>query len=127
MLFAFEACSGTPASPSSTALTGTWRITTIQPAGQAVQAAPAGAAYELTFDGSRVSARVDCNTCSGAFMLAGSSLMIGPGLACTRAACATAAFESAVVGILGGSHEISATSSTLMLNSSRGTVTLARR
>jgi len=93
-----------------------------------VQTAPAGAVYELTFDAAaRVSARVDCNTCSGSFMLSGSSLVIGPGLACTRAACATAAFESAVVGILGGSHEIAATSSTLTLNSTRGTMTLTRR
>lgn len=123
----FAACSGTPASPSSTALTGTWRIVTIQPELQAVQAAPAGAVYEVTFDASRMSARVDCNSCNGSFMLSGSSLMIGPGLACTRAACATAAFESAVVGILGGSHEIVATSNTLMLNSIRGTMTLAPR
>jgi heat shock protein HslJ len=127
LLPAFAACSSTPASPSSTALTGTWRIVSIQPELQAVQAAPAGAVYDLTFDAARVSARVDCNTCSGSFMLSGSSLVIGSGLACTRAACATAAFESAAVGILGGAHEITATSNTLMLNSSRGTMTLSRR
>ena len=92
-----------------------------------MQAAPAGAVYELTFDAAaHVSARVDCNTCNGSFMLSGSSLVIGSGLACTRAACATAAFESAAVGILSGSHEITATSNTLMLNSSRGTMTLSR-
>jgi heat shock protein HslJ len=128
LLVAFAACSSTPASPSSTALTGTWRIVSIQPELQGVQAAPAGAVYELTFDAAaRVSARVDCNTCGGSFMLSGSSLVIGSGLACTRAACSTAAFESAALGILGGSHEITATSSTLMLNSIRGTMTLTRR
>jgi len=99
----------------------------MQPELQALQAAPTGAVYELTFDASRVTARVDCNSCSGPFMLTGSSLVIGPGLACTRAACATAPFESAALGILSGSHDISTTGNTLMLTSSRGTMSLERR
>jgi len=57
----------------------------------------------------------------------GSALMIGPALACTRAACATAAFENSVVNLLPGSHQISTTATTMTLNSGRGSVTLARR
>lgn len=121
------ACAGTPASPSATALNGTWRIVSIQPELLPLQLAPAGTVYEVTFDASRVSARVDCNTCSGPSMLSGSSLVIGPGLACTRAACATASFESLVVGILGGAHDIVATGNSLMLHSIRGSITLVRR
>jgi heat shock protein HslJ len=127
VVVAFAACSTTPASPSLTPLTGTWRIVSIQPGMQAVQAAPAAAVYELTFDGTSVSARVDCNTCNGSFMLSGSSLVIAPGLACTRAACVTAAFESATVAMLGGAHDITLTSTTLILASNRGRMTLARR
>jgi heat shock protein HslJ len=121
------ACSTTPASPSLTPLTGTWRVVSIQPESLAVEPAPAGAVYELTFDATRVAARVDCNTCNGSFMLSGSSLVIAPGLACTRAACATAAFESAALAILGGAHEITIAANTLILASSRGRMTLARR
>jgi heat shock protein HslJ len=59
-------------------------------------------------------------------MMNGSALSIGPALACTRAACATAAFESAVVTLLTGEHQVSSSSNTLTLNSSRGRVTLTR-
>lgn len=124
---AFAACSTTPSSPSSSVLNGTWRITSIQPGSQPVQAAPAGVVYEVTFEGSRLTARVDCNTCNGSFLMNGPELMIGPALACTRAACATAAFESSVVNLLPGSHQISTTATTMTLNSGRGSLTLARR
>ncbi len=126
IVLAVAACSTTPSSPSSAVLNGTWRITSIQQASQPVEAAPAGATYEVTFDGARISARVDCNRCTGSFMMNGSALSIGPALACTRAACATAAFESAVVTLLTGEHQVSSSSNTLTLNSSRGRVTLTR-
>ena len=61
------------------------------------------------------------------FMLNGSSLSIGPTLACTRAACATASYETAVVTLLTGGHEVSSTGNALTLNSNRGRVTLARQ
>jgi heat shock protein HslJ len=128
LALACAACSSTPSSPSSSELlSGTWRIASIQVAAQPAEPAPAGATYEVTFEGSRISARVDCNACSGSFLMNGSSLMIGPSLACTRAACATAAFENAVVNLLPGTHQLSTTATTMTLNSGRGSVTLARR
>ena len=116
----------TPSSPTPDSIDGVWRIISIQPAAQPEQTAPVSAQYQIEFDDSRVSLRVDCNTCNGTFALNGSVVTIGPVLACTRAACATAAFESAVVGLLAGDHQVSATLHNLTLTSSRGSVLLQR-
>lgn len=126
-LFAIAGCSDdTPASPTPDSVDGVWRIISIRPASQAVQAAPTGARYQIGFEDERAFVRVDCNTCTGPFTLNGATLTIGPALACTRAACATAAYESAVVSMLSGAHQVSATLHNLTLTSSRGTVLLQR-
>jgi heat shock protein HslJ len=118
-------CSDSPTSPTS-ALDGVWRIISIQPASQAVQPAPTGAQYQLGFEDQRIFLRVDCNTCTGPFAVNGDSLVIGPMLACTRAACATASYESEVVTMLSGSHRMATTLHNLTLTSSRGTILLQR-
>lgn len=126
-MLAVVGCSDdTPTSPTPDSVDGVWRIISIQPASQAVQTAPTGARYQIGFEDERAFLRVDCNTCTGAFTLSGSTLTIGPALACTRAACATAAYESAVVSLLSGAHQVSTTLHNLTLTSSRGTVTLQR-
>ena len=120
------ACSDdSPTSPSES-LNGEWRIISIQPPSQAVQTAPVGAQYQVAFADGRASARVDCNTCTGSFVLNGNMLTVGPALACTRAACATASYESAVVAMLSGEHQIATTLHNLTLTSSRGTILLQR-
>lgn len=132
------ACSNspsTPTSPSSGAgslaltadrLAGTWTLTSMQVVGQAVQAAPAGASYTLSFAENRLSTRADCNTCGGAFALSGNQLTAGPALACTRAACPTMAFESAYTGVLSGDSTVTLSGNTLVLSSARGTLTFSR-
>jgi heat shock protein HslJ len=121
------ACSDdTSTSPTPDSVDGVWRIISIQPPGQPVQTAPVAAQYQIGFENDRAFLRVDCNTCTGPFILSGSTLAIGPTLACTRAACPTASFESAVVSMLSGAHETSATVHNLTLTSSRGTVLLQR-
>ena len=131
-------CSGspdTPTSPSagngSLALTadqiaGTWRLSSMQVAGEAAQTAPAGATYTLSFADGRLSTRADCNTCGGAFTLAGNTLNAGPALACTRAACPTMAFEMVYTGILSGESTVTLSGNTLVLNSTRGALYFAR-
>src|SRR5262245_21379158 len=106
-LFVFAGCSDdeTPTSPTADNLDGVWRIISIQPPSGPVQPAPTGARYQVRFEEERVFARVDCNTCTGPFTLNGSTLTIGPGLPCTRAACETASYESAVVAMLNGQHQ----------------------
>ena len=117
---------GTPASPTAESLEGVWRIISIHPTGQAVQTAPTAARYQVGFEEERVFVRVDCNTCTGPFTVSGSTLTIGPTLPCTRAACETAAYESAVVAMLSGQHQMATTTHNLTLTSSRGTMLLQR-
>src|SRR5688572_636112 len=122
----FTGCSDdTPTSPSES-LNGEWRIISIQPPSQPVQTAPVGARYQIEFENERASVRVDCNTCVGPAVLNGSTLAIGPTLMCTRAACATASYERAVIEMLSGDHQIARTLHNLTLTSSRGMILLQR-
>ena len=125
-----SACSESPANPTSPSagsglptlttgqLTGSWTLTSLQSAGQPAQASPA--AYTISFADGRVSTRVDCNQCSGTISVSGQTLTVGPNLACTRAACATMAFESLYTSILSGDHTVEVSGNALVLSSARG-------
>ena len=125
-----------PASPSSisgvqpplgeTLTSGAWTLVAMQPAGQSQQPAPAGATYSLTFADGRLSTRVDCNTCGGAYGLAGETLTVGPALACTRAACRTMEFENTYTRILDGPSTVTLSGNTLVLSSPRGVLQFTR-
>lgn len=108
-------------------LAGTWNLVSIQPAGQADQPTPAGARYTLAFADGRLSTRVDCNVCSGAFALSEQTLIAGPALACTRAACPTMAFENMYTSLLSGDNTIALSGGTLVLSSSRGVLRFTRQ
>ena len=124
------ACSDLPTSPSAglTAdqLTGTWTLTSVQPAGGEPRPVPAGATYTLTFADGRLSTRADCNTCNGPFVLSGQTMTAGPAMACTRAACSTMAFENLYTSILSGDSTATLTDGVLMLLSSRGVLRFTR-
>lgn len=122
-----------PSSPSSAAasltgdqLAGTWILLSIQPAGEGEQIAPSGASYTVTFTDGRLSTRVDCNVCSGAFTLSGQTLTAGPALACTRAACPTMAFESGYTTLLSGESTVTLSTNVLALSSPRGVLRFTR-
>lgn len=126
-MLCFAACSdSSPTSPTAASLNGVWRIISIQPPAQPVQTAPVGVQYQVEFANGQALLRVDCNTCTGPFGLNGGTLTIGPAFACTRAACATASYESAVVSMLSGDHQTATTLHNLTLSSSRGTILLQR-
>jgi heat shock protein HslJ len=118
--------SSTPTAPSSDQLTGTWNLVSIQPAGQAEQPTPPGARYTLSFADGRLSTRVDCNMCSGAFSVNGQTFTAGPALACTRAACPTMAFENAYTGLLSGDSTLAVAGNALVLSSPRGALRFTR-
>jgi heat shock protein HslJ len=128
--------SSVPTSPSSVTsgsntltadqLAGAWSLLSIQSAGQAEQAAPAGASYILTFADGRLSTRADCNVCGGAFQLSGQTLTAGPALACTRAACPTMAFEITYTTLLSGESTVTLSGNTLVLSSARGVLRFSR-
>ena len=132
-----SACSSgarTPTSPSptvgSTALTAdvlstTWRLHSIQPAGQPEQASPAGADYTLTFT-DRLSLRADCNTCSSSYTISGSTISVANVMACTRAHCPTAAFERDYTSLMNGDFAVTTTGSSMTWSSARGTIRFSR-
>lgn len=91
-----------------------------------MQQKPANAAYSITFSAGRLSTRTDCNVCSGGFSVAGDTLTAGPNLACTRALCATASFESAYTSMLSGDSIVATSNNTLTLSSSRGAIQFTR-
>lgn len=92
--------------------------------GQASQPAPAG--YLLTLGDGQLATRMDCNSCTGRFTLQGQTLTAGPALACTRAACATMAFETAYTAMLSGASTVRLSDNTLTLSSSRGVLRFTR-
>ena len=107
-------------------LAGVWNVLSVRPAGQPEQTAPAGTSYTVTFDEGRLSTRLDCNICSGAFALSGQTLTAGPVLACTRAACATMAFGDAYISVLSGESTLTLVGGTLVLSSARGVLRFMR-
>lgn len=114
-------CDGSLAGP----IAGAWTLGSIHPSGRGEEATPAGAIYNVTFADGRLSARADCNTCTGAFTLSGQVLNVTP-LACTRAACPTMAFENAYTALLAGETTITMPAGTLVLTSARGTLRFTR-
>jgi heat shock protein HslJ len=121
--------SSIPPSPSSVIsdqLAGIWNVVSIQPTGQREQATPTSASYTLTIADSRLSTRVDCNLCSGAFALSGQILTAGPLLACTQAACPTMTFGDAYTSLLSGESTVTLSGGTLVLSSERGVLRFTR-
>lgn len=121
----------TPASPtfgtvSAASLAGVWKLEIVQRTGGPALATPADAAYTLSFSGTTVSARVDCNTCVGTFSIVGDAITISPVLACTRAACPTSAFGVIYEGLLAGESRVGVSGQTMVLNSSRGQLRFTR-
>jgi heat shock protein HslJ len=80
----------------------------------------------MTLDGERVSSRVDCNRCGGQMRLEGTTLTLGPALACTRAACPTMDYETAYLSVLSGDSQASTDANTLTLSSQRGVLRFRR-
>ena len=115
-----------PSSADLSALPGAWNLVSMRPAGEGEQVKPSGASYTVTFGDGLLSTRVDCNSCGGAYTLDGQTLVAGPSLACTRAACATPAFENAYTKLLAGESTVSLSDGTLVLTSPRGVLRFMR-
>ena len=137
-LLVLTACSSGPMTPTSassisgsTALTAdainsTWRLDSIQKAGQAAQATPAGADYTLTFTPDRLSLRADCNNGSASYTISGSTISVVNAMACTRAFCHTAAFANDYTSLMSGDFTVATTGSSMTWSSDRGTIRFSR-
>ena len=90
---AVSACGSSPTSPSD--LVGRmWRLVSIEPASGSSTVVSDQTRYWIEFlDEARISARADCNTCSGRYSLSGENVSI-TALACTRAFCGTDSLDT---------------------------------
>ena len=107
-------------SPSSTApLDGTWRLTRMTSAAGIHDEALTANRFNVTFTGSSLSAKVDCNRCGGSSTLADDTLILGA-LACTRAACASSPVDSQFAALLAGTKTVSVNYRVLVLSGTDG-------
>jgi heat shock protein HslJ len=118
--------SGAGTAAATDLLSGSWTLLSVQSAGGPPQATPAGASYSLTFADGRLSTRVDCNMCMGAFTLSNQTLITAPTLACTLAACPTMEFGNKYTAVLGGESTVNVSGNSLTLSSTRGVLRFER-
>jgi heat shock protein HslJ len=118
------ACGESPTSPSD--LIGrTWRLVAIEPATGSSIAVADGSRYWVEFlSENRLSARADCNTCSGPYTLSETALSIGA-LACTRAFCGDASLDTPFTQGLSDARELTLDEELLQIKGS--TITLKFR
>jgi heat shock protein HslJ len=81
---------------------------------------PSRFTLELVDDG-RLSVRADCNRCNGGYALEGGSFRVSV-LACTRAFCASAPFDTEYVGALQDARSFEVNDGVLKDASTRGTL-----
>lgn len=76
--------------------------------------------YTVEFrDGGVLSAKADCNACSGAYSIVGEMLRIGP-MACTRAFCGSTSHDEAFLDILGSASRMGVRGVELSIESPKG-------
>ncbi|HJS72981.1 MAG TPA: META domain-containing protein [Vicinamibacteria bacterium] len=117
-------CADSPSAPNGQeSLLGAWELRSIQLAGEpAASVDPGLYTADFTTEG-RVSARADCNQCSGSYSASGASLDIGV-LACTRAYCGDESlFDEYTAGLDGAtSFEHSGADADLVIRYAGGTL-----
>jgi heat shock protein HslJ len=107
-------------SPSNTApLDGTWRLTRMTSAAGVHDEALSANRFNVTFTGSSLSAKVDCNRCGGSSTLADNTLTLGP-LACTRAACQSSPIDTQFEALLSGTKTVTVSDRVLVLSGADG-------
>lgn len=97
----------------------TWRLESLQRAGAPAVTPPPGT-FTLRFaEDGRLEVRADCNGCGSTFELAGSSLSVGV-LACTRAFCPSAPFDTEYVTLVDEATTVERDGSALVLRGPSG-------
>ena len=121
---------GGPSSSSSvatTTLTGAWKLQSLTTSDATTVTIDKPELFTLEFsDATRLAARIDCNRGAGSFALNGDTMTIGA-MAVTKAYCAeTARVGDLFINALFGDHAVSATATSLVLSSPRGTLRFGR-
>ena len=121
-----SACGGGLATGPSAVAGGVWKVRSIETSAGGLVAVNRPENYTVEFgEGGRISARADCNTCSGTYSISGASLQIGA-LACTRAFCGTDSNDREFLEILGGATKLAVRGIELSIDSPKGTLRLNR-
>ena len=121
-----ETASSPATGPTNLVTTSPWKLQWIDRPGIGVVRAQDPERFTLDFDGQgRVSVQADCNRCNGGYSIGVNQVTVGA-LACTRALCLTAPFDTDYVSVLGGESAVVASGATLELASSRGTLRFAK-
>lgn len=94
---ATASCQSLPSAPTDepASMQGQWALVSLAKGSAAATPAPSGATFTATFgtDG-RLNLRADCNLCNGGYTAGAGTLAVADALACTRAYCPTAPFDS---------------------------------
>lgn len=103
-----------------------WKLQSIDRPGVGVVRATDPDRFTLLFsEQGGVAVVADCNRCSGSYTIGIATVSI-PLLACTRAFCMTAPFDTDYVSVLNGDNAAAVHGATLQLSSARGTLRFAR-
>jgi len=124
------ACASEVSGPSAveTEIVGVpWQLTGLARTGEAIVPPPPGTfTLELREEGA-LHLVADCNVCNGSYSLEGDSLeVVGGVLACTRAACPSAPFDTTYAQIVSGVRTFEADSTTLSLVGDEGRLSFER-
>ena len=107
------------ATEPSDVLGTTWHLESLQRANGSEVTPPAGTFTIRFADDGRLEVRADCNVCGGGYTLDGDSVGVGV-LACTRAFCASAPFDTDYVTLVESAVRIEREGDTLALRGPAG-------
>ena len=106
--------------PTSAAqLDGTWRLFQMTSGDGVHNEDLTAGRFNVVISGSTLTAKADCNSCSGTSTLSGATLTIGP-LGCTFALCASESIASRFTGLLTGALTVRVNDRLLQLNDAQG-------
>jgi heat shock protein HslJ len=120
--------SGSASSASADpSLLGTWKLNSLQVPGVPSITIPPAGTFTATFasDGA-LSLRADCNVCNTRYQASSASITVNAAMACTRAACPSAPFDTQFAQLTGASTNYRVSGDTLVLDSSKGTLRFRR-
>jgi heat shock protein HslJ len=112
-------CAAAPATSPTDVVGMTWHLESLQRAGGLMVAPPPGSFFLRFGEEGRLDVRADCNGCGGTYSLNGDRLAVGP-LACTRAFCPSAPFDTQFVQLAEAATTVERHEEALVLRSAAG-------
>lgn len=124
-----ESFAGPSPNPTSAAQVtdGVWTLQSFQRADSTLVSVPNPDRFtiEISADG-RVAVRADCNRCSASYSQASDGLLVNPLMACTKAFCSTAPFDTEYAAALSDAKLVRTGNNTLQSVSKNGVLTFTR-